>query len=401
MKTPLLTATAPLLLGAAAAAQQPSLYIDIGSPMSPAGSPSSAYGAAAGTPGFWNLATDETLPPYEVSDLVDALLAPATSGVSLTHAEIAITNGIGDFDFDHPATFGDEQALLDDLQDIGLPGAITEYTFTGLPSGSYDLFVYAWSPDDASYASVVTPEGGSPVQLGGNWPGALTEGITHSVHCLSITDGDLWIRVESVSGFAGISGIQLIPSVDSCFVPEEFDEACNGDGGDQMGCTFCPCSNEAPQGTTGGCLNSAGTSARLLGTGSSSVSTSDLRLEMSGAPPFSFGVLFSGDAVAPTNVANPCFGQDSGVQSVQLDGLRCVVSNTRRHGGRAVDSNGNAGATSAGWGPPDGPVNGIPGQAGFTAGQTRHFQVTFRDFDTMVCMTGLNTTQQVEVNFTP
>ena len=56
------------------------------------------------------------------------------------------------------------------------------------------------------------------------------------------------------------------------FVSSEFPDQCNGDGGDQMGCTDCPCTNNAPQGTIGGCLNSAGTASRLIGTGDPSLS---------------------------------------------------------------------------------------------------------------------------------
>ena len=50
-----------------------------------------------------------------------------------------------------------------------------------------------------------------------------------------------------------------------------FTESCNGDGGDQMGCTDCPCFNNIPTGNVGGCVNSAGTSTRLRVSGTSSI----------------------------------------------------------------------------------------------------------------------------------
>lgn len=191
----------------------------------------------------------------------------------------------------------------------------------------------------------------------------------------------------------------------------EFDigvySLCNGDGGDQMGCTDCPCANNAPAGTTGGCLNSAGGSSLLHASGSLSVSLpsmvdTDLRFSLSGVPPNKFCVLTSGDAVAPGNPANPCFGQDSGVAAASFDGLRCSVMNTHRHGGRAADSNGDVGVTNNPWGGEGGPPIGIAQtHGGFTAGQTRYFQAIHRDDIAAVCMRGLNTSQAVEILFTP
>ena len=48
-----------------------------------------------------------------------------------------------------------------------------------------------------------------------------------------------------------------------------------------------------------------------------------------------------------------------------------------------------------------GPAGGLIANGGFTAGQTRHFALTYRDFDTLVCSTGLNTTNGIEVTIEP
>ena len=80
----------------------------------------------------------------------------------------------------------------------------------------------------------------------------------------------------------GQTGLSSQLCYNSGGAPMGFADSCNGDGGDQAGCTDCPCSNNASQGTVGGCLNSAGTSLRLLGTGSDSISAADLRIEGSG-----------------------------------------------------------------------------------------------------------------------
>ncbi len=178
-------------------------------------------------------------------------------------------------------------------------------------------------------------------------------------------------------------------------------EYCNGDGGDQLGCTDCPCGNEATPGTVGGCLNSASRSARLLCSGSASVSADTLRFELRDAPASAFSILTAGDTLAPTGMANPCFGSGNGVQAIAFDGLRCAVVNTRRHGGRAANANGDVGTTGPGWGGVDNPQIGLAAQGGYPAGQTRFFQVIYRDDPALSCMRGLNTTQAVGTTFTP
>ncbi len=184
-------------------------------------------------------------------------------------------------------------------------------------------------------------------------------------------------------------------------------DLCFGDGGDQLGCTNCPCSNNAPIGSRGGCLNSASTSTRLYGTGSTSVSSppfsiEDLRFTLSAAPPFAFSILSSADSVAPANQANPCFGLASGVQSASFDGLRCAVQNIRRHGGMQTDEFGDLGITNNSWGGRGEPPAGIAQSgSGFVTGQTRYFQAIHRDDPLAGCMRGLNSSQAVEVTFTP
>ena len=176
-----------------------------------------------------------------------------------------------------------------------------------------------------------------------------------------------------------------------------FDESCNGDGGDQMGCTDCPCGNNAPLGTIGGCTNSSGNSTRLLPSGSPSISVMDLRFEASGLPPSNTGVLTSGNSLAPANMSNPCFGLNSGVTSVTLDGLRCAVQGVLRHGVRPADANGDIGVTTNGWGTP----NGFFNFGAFVAGDTKHFQIIHRELAASVCQTGQSTSQAVSATFAP
>ena len=188
--------------------------------------------------------------------------------------------------------------------------------------------------------------------------------------------------------------------------PPMFVESCNGDGGNQLGCTDCLCGNNGAPGTVGGCTNADSRNARLLGSGTPSVSSDTLRFEMTGGTSSSFAVLTSGGAIAPNNPGNPCFGLDSGIQAVTLDGLRCAVQAVQRHGSRSIDANGDVGTGipgpgNQGWGPPSGPPGGLALQGGFGAGQTRHYQVIYRVDPLLGCMTGQNTSQAVTVLFQP
>lgn len=172
---------------------------------------------------------------------------------------------------------------------------------------------------------------------------------------------------------------------------------CSGDGGDQLGCTNCPCGNNALSGTTGGCLNSSGTSGQLIGSGVASATGDTLRFEVERANPGTFCVLISGSALAPNNAANPCFGLNSGLQSISFDGLRCVVSDFRRHGTRPTDANGDVGVTTNGWGGVDAPPAGLIMHSGLAIGQTRHYQGLYRESSDLVCQTALNTTDALTV----
>lgn len=202
-----------------------------------------------------------------------------------------------------------------------------------------------------------------------------------------LEDGRVWI-------FSGVPVSTIGPDV------------CSGDGGDQAGCTNCPCGNNAVLGTIGGCLNSAGTSAQLLVTGSTSVSLPsgsalDLRVALTSAIPSSLCVLRSGEVAAPGNPASPCFGLSSGIQALAFDGLRCAILGVRRHGARMADSNGSVGLTNSPWGGEGGPDIGLARFAGFVPGENRFFQVIGRDFANLSCMRGLNTTQAIRVVFQP
>ena len=182
--------------------------------------------------------------------------------------------------------------------------------------------------------------------------------------------------------------------------PLATDAFCFGDGGDGQGCTDCPCGNNAPAGTVGGCLHSSGQSAVLASMGNASVSNDTLRFEVHRALANTFALLISGTSRTPLAGGPPC-PPGSGVTSVALDGLRCVAMNVVRHGARASDLAGSIGVTNPGWGPPSGPPGGLVLQGGFVAGQTRYFQTFYRDPPAQGCGTGLNTTNAVATTIAP
>ena len=183
--------------------------------------------------------------------------------------------------------------------------------------------------------------------------------------------------------------------IEACSDPVPF---CFGDGGDQMGCSPCACTNEAPPGSLTGCLNSTGVGAALLASGAAGVSSDTLRFEVVGGTANTFGLLSSADNQLPN--MGPC-PPGSGIQSPVLDGLRCVGGNLIRHGTRPLDAAGTIGQTTNGWGAPDGPIGGLIAQGGFVAGQTRHFAVFYREDPNLVCQSGQNTTHGVSITFSP
>lgn len=180
-----------------------------------------------------------------------------------------------------------------------------------------------------------------------------------------------------------------------------FTSFCLGDGGNQLGCTNCPCGNSASPGAQGGCSNLSGQSAQLIASGVPSVASDTLLIELRSANPNTFAVLLSGNLRAPSNPQSTCFGLDSGIQASQYNGLRCILQGIRRHGTRPTDANGDIGLTTNGWGPPFQPAAGIIAQAGFVAGQERQFQVIYRETPGAVCAQGLNTSQGLSVTFQP
>lgn len=147
---------------------------------------------------------------------------------------------------------------------------------------------------------------------------------------------------------------------------------CFGDGAEAT----CPCGNLGS--ATSGCANSTGAGATLAGLGSNGVALDELRLLGGGLPPGTPALLFVGTQEVAGG-AGALFG----------DGLRCVGGPILRLGVQASDAGG-----AASWGP------GLSAQGAWSGGDTRRFQVWYRD-PAGPCSTGFNLSHGLEVVFAP
>lgn len=212
-----------------------------------------------------------------------------------------------------------------------------------------------------------------------------------------------------IASDTGIAEFNLAADAHTYTDPIDF---CTGDGGDQAGCTDCPCGANAPVGTTSGCAHPAsgsfgGRGARLFAD-VSPAPFSRLEFRLEDAPPDGFAILVSGPSAAPSpGGTNPCPVGSGLAQPATVDGLRCISSfgtgSLVRHGVRPVDA---AGAIADNGVPPEelwqdrnaGAANwGVPAGAGLT----RHFQAFVRQNPTAGCGTGLTTTQGMTVTYLP
>ncbi|MEO6710417.1 MAG: hypothetical protein ABI054_09865 [Planctomycetota bacterium] len=191
-KTSLSALALVTILTSAASAQ--GFNIDIGSFNA---APSSGYGGAAGQAGTWNLlATNASTLLTDIGGNPTAVTVTGTSPGNFA------------FGFNNLGTTGDDELLMDDAHD----GNIT-LDFAGLSNGDYDVYTYAWAPDSATYFSNVSVTGSpDPIQaVGGTWPGALAQGITHAKHRITVTAGTIQVICTLSSGFTTVNGVQLDP----------------------------------------------------------------------------------------------------------------------------------------------------------------------------------------------
>ena len=355
---------AALSLGGAASAQ--SFNIDVGDTFS-VGIPAPTYGAAASQPGPWNALSGGY--PYNFS-LDDVNGTP--TGVTTFAVNTGV--GSGDFYFDNVLTSGDDEKLLDDLEDVGSGTSITVWTFSGLADGPYDVYTYAWAPDNAGYVSNVTPGGSSDTQsVGGTFPGGHALGTTYALHCVTVAGGsDLVIEVAAGTGFASVNGFQIVersqpcppdvPGVGFCF--------CDGQG------SPAPCGNTGATGN--GCANGSDPNgAHLAASGVADTNNDSVVLHGTGLAPGQPGLYFQGDNAVNGGLGNP-FG----------DGLRCVGTNVVRLQVVTADAGGASSTTVQ-----------ISVAGGVAPGDVKHYQLWYRDPAGSQCGFGFNLTNGYTISW--
>ncbi len=248
-----------VLLGAlASAAAAQSFNVDLGNLGTP---PATSYGAAAGQPGLWN--DVPTLGVQQLNNLAGTL-TPAT----ITVASAA------NFTFDNLGTFGDDEALMDDILDLP-----TNITITGLAPGAYTVFTYAWAPDDPIHLTNVAVTGSpDPLQIcGGTWGGSHQLGVSYTRHTVVISAASPNLEVLFTLGggqYVSCNGMQIVQ------------------GPLSPGTTYCTAVN-----------NSTGVPAAISASGSSTASQNNLTLRCASMPNNSFGFFLT--STTQGNTPNP------------------------------------------------------------------------------------------------
>jgi hypothetical protein len=216
-------------------------------------------------------------------------------------------------------------------------------------------------------------------KIGGTWSERIELAPSSGVQF-----GEVGIPVGLDGNRAVIGGANPINTVYSFALTDLVGSSfCAGDGS----ASACPCANESPAGQGFGCLNGFGWGAALAATGSTSVAADDLRVSVAHAAhswsggPYGTPVLL----VVGTTMVNGGLGTLAG------DGLKCVNTSMVRLGVQFTAAYGALAVFPTGLG----------ALGNWSAGDTRYFQAWYRDPSGMPCGSRFNTTNALEVTFTP
>lgn len=202
-----------------------------------------------------------------------------------------------------------------------------------------------------TYSNWYTPtepnNGGGLEHYGGYWP------------------GDQWNDYQIADGAAASYVVEFDTSSSTAF--------CFGDGAS----TLCPCGNTGGAGQ--GCANGTGSGAVLVATGSSSVALADLALSASGLIPSQPGLYFQG---------NNAISGGAGIQFG--DGLRCAGGGVVRLQVRFASGTGTSATTAD-----------LISLGGVVPGDTKRYQLWYRDPLLSPCGSLFNLTNGIERTFQP
>ncbi len=173
--------------------------IDVGTAF---GTPLNTYGGAAGQPGTWN----------------NPLIGGSSAPVGLFNISGAVATGVGFmnvnantfFSFNNLATTLDDQRLLDDTVDLTDPGP-GQFLIYGLIPCTYDVYTYAWAPDDPIGSTTSVSVNGEPAQIvGGQAWTSHAPGLTYAKHTVAVGAGQsITVDAETISGMGRVNGFQL------------------------------------------------------------------------------------------------------------------------------------------------------------------------------------------------
>lgn len=339
----------PALLALAALAKAQAFNLDVGDNLVLWPVPSSAYGGAAGQPGFWN----------NVHNPYSAVLSDLSGSPTAASCASTITSS---FNWPFGPLSGDDMNLMNDIQAISSIGPAAVWTFSGLANGSYAVYTYAWAPDSANARTAVDVTGALEGQqiVGGSWTGSPhVLGLTYALHHVTVTNGTLVVTCAGALNTSGsVNGFQLVPAGSS------FSAFCAGDAsGSGVG---CPCSNF---GATGhGCDNSAATGGALL-TASGTTSPDTVTLQSAGELASVSSILLQGTLVLGSPAT---FG----------DGTRCVGGTLKRL--YVVNAVGGVATMPPAGGPSITARSAALGDP-IASGSQRHYQVYYRDPNVGFC----------------
>jgi len=151
---------------AASTAHAQSININFGPPTA---TPAATY-AAAGLAGSWNTIAGTAGPDYHGFVSIDG----TPNSIDMTQSPTTTLLDAAD-----PSVTGDDAKLLDNGLDT--TGAETCLMFSGFEPGTYEVLIYAWTPNQPSVLSRTRQdEAPSTKDVGGAWTGQQVEGVTYA-----------------------------------------------------------------------------------------------------------------------------------------------------------------------------------------------------------------------------
>ncbi|MDF1836862.1 MAG: hypothetical protein P1V35_03240 [Planctomycetota bacterium] len=297
--------------------------------------PSATYGAAAYQTGVWNLATNQLPGPFTTAPMSD--LNGNTTGLTLE-----FYGAQGWQSWDQPETAGDDEVLLD--HGLWTPGSCNlRVDIHNLDAGSYRLFTYClgdpFAMDCVSVQGSV--DGTQDTSLADGFSDGFVQGKTHTVHRFTVQASEsVIIRWGAFGAFlydGRLDGFQIVP-----------------DGTSQAE-SYCDST-----------VNSTGSMANMIFSGTPSVAANDLVFGVRDLPLNQFGYFVVSQTIG------------SGVTPAGSQGTLCIGGAIGRHNrlGEVLFS-GTAGAVLM---PLD--LTNVPqplGPVAILPGETWHWQYWTRD----------------------